>query len=179
MHEQRKHFYNDARLQGYLITALIAIELLLVAGLLVYLYVEFNRLIDARFYRIHSGGEPSSWPEFIILLLQVTGGFLLANALALYFAHRVWDRYVKRTVDQFEAGLGGIIALDFAASAEANPRQHRIIDLLDAWRARERERNRAIERLTERLEKTGDFFADGESRAELNRILEDYRRLLP
>jgi hypothetical protein len=179
MREQRKHFYNDARLQGYLITALIVIELLLIAGLLLYLYVEFNRVIDARFYRIHSGGGAASWPEFLTLMLKVIGGFLLANALALYFAHLIWDRYVKRTVDQFADGLNGIIALDFTDSAEANAGQHRIIDLLDAWRAQERQRNSEIARLVERLANIGDNPDGIESRADLNRILEDYRRLLP
>ena len=179
MREQRKQYYNDTRLQGYLISALIAIELLLVAGLLVYLYLEFNRVIDARFYRIHSGGDPSSWPDFLTLLLQASCGFLLANALALYLAHLIWDRYVKRTVEQFADGLDRIIALDFTDRTEVDAGQHRIIDLLDAWRAQERRRNRDIALLAQRLANVGDEPASEAARADLRRILDDYRRVLP
>lgn len=177
MHEQRKHYYNDHRLQGYLITALVLIELLLVLALLAYLYAEFNHVIDARFYRIHASDE-ASWPEFLTLLAQAVGGFLLVNAAALYLAHLIWDRYVRRTVDLFAAGLERMIALDFNADAESRGGQHRIIDLLDSWRARERRRNQEIARLLDRLATIGDEAGSAAADTEVGRILDDYRHLL-
>ena len=177
MREQRKHYYNDHRLQGYLITALVLIELLLVLALLAYLYVEFNRVIDARFYRIH-GSDEASWPAFLTLLAQAVGGFLLVNAAALYLAHLIWDRYVKHTVDLFADGLDKMIALDFGGAAEARARQHRIIDLLDSWRARERQRNAEIAHLVDRLSAIGDDSSGATAVTEPGGVLEDYRRLL-
>ena len=93
MHEQRKHYYNDQKLQGYLITALITIELLLVIVLLAYLLVEFNRVIDARMYRIHSS-HSASWPEFVTLLARAMGAFFVRRKSGNPLYRRVLERYI-------------------------------------------------------------------------------------
>ena len=150
MREKRKHHYNDQKLQGFLISALIVIELLLVIVLLVYLFAEFNRVIDSRLYRIHSG-QQASWPEFLSLLAVAVAAFLLVNSMLLFLAHLIWDRYVAKTMELFSNGLERIIQLDFSADAETRPGQHRIIELLATWRAKERQRNVEIGLLVDRL----------------------------
>lgn len=177
MREQRKHHYNDHRLQGLLISVLIIIELLLVIALLVYLFAEFNRVIDGRLYRIH-GGHAQSWPEFISLLAGAVGAFLLLNTMLLFLAHLVWDRYVARTVEQFSNGLERMGGLDFSADGESSAGQHRIIKLLAAWRDKERQRNTGITLLVDRLAKLEARSTDTQTRAEWQQILQEYRRLL-
>jgi len=178
MREKRKHRYNDQKLQGYLISALIAIELLLVILLLVYLYNEFNRVIDSRFYKIHSDNS-ASWPEFLSLLAATVGAFLLVNALLLFLAHLVWDRYVAQTVELFSNGLERMIRLDFSSDAETRPGQHRIIELLANWRAKERQRNHEIALLVDRLSTLGGEISDTGTQAEWRQVLKEYRGLLP
>ncbi len=178
MGERRKQFYNDQKLQGYLLAGLIAIELVLVIGLLVYLFAEFDSLIDDQLYRIHPA-DSDSWPAFLALLARAVGGFLLVNALGLYLAHVIWGRYVRRTITVFSCGLDRLIRLDFSLAGSSSAGQHRIIDLLQDWSSRERGRNREIASLVARLSRhDAKAPLDRARRDELRRIVDDYRRLL-
>ena len=177
MGERRKQVYNDRKLQGYLLAGLISIELLLVTGLLTYLYAAFNGVIDDQLYRIHPA-DSDSWPAFVALLARAIGGFLLVNALALYLAHVIWGRYVRRTIAVFSSGLDRLIGLDFATAGSPQPSQHRILDLLQSWSARERDRNREIARLVERLSDHDAAALGSAERNEFRRLLQDYRCLL-
>lgn len=177
MAEQRKHYYNDHTLQGYLLAGLVALELLLVGLLLTYLYLEIDGLIESHLYRLHNT-HTASWPELLSLLGSAVTVFLVVNLAALYLAHLVWGRYVKRTIGQFSAGLDRIVALDFSEPLPSGPGDHRIIELLDAWYRKERERNRQIALHLERLDSYAGKPLGTMERRGLQAILAEYRSLL-
>lgn len=177
MAEQRKHFYNDHKLQGYLLVALIVLELVLVALLLTYMYIEINRIIEGHLYRLHNTNT-ASWPEMLLLLGSAMAAFLIVNIAALYLAHLIWGRYVRQTIRLFSAGLDRIIALDFSGRLQSPPGHHQIIDLLETWFAREQDRNRQIALQLERLNGYAAGPLAAQQRQELRQILNQYRSLL-
>jgi hypothetical protein len=177
MAEQRKHFYNDHKLQGYLLVALIVLELVLVALLLSFMYVEINRIIEGHLYRLHNTNT-ASWPEMLLLLASAMAVFMIVNIAALYLAHLIWGRYVKQTIRLFSAGLDRIIALDFSGRLDSTPGHHQIIDLLETWFAKEQDRNRQIARQVERLNSFSDGPLTDRQRREMQQILDQYRNLL-
>jgi hypothetical protein len=177
MHEQRKHYYNDHRLQGRLLAALILLQVTLVLSLLAYLHIELNGLIESHLYSFHSA-KPASWPEIFSLLLFTIGIFLCVNLAALYLAHLIWGRYVAQTIELFSAGLERMIELDFSADLPAGAAHHRIIELLANWFDKERQRNRDIAQQLNRLQAYAGRQLGESERAELQAILRDYRRLL-
>ena len=177
MAEQRKHYYNDHTLQGYLLAGLIALELVLVGLLLTYLYIQINGIIEGHLYRLHNT-HSASWSELLALLGYALAAFLLVNLAALYLAHLIWGRYVRQTLGLFSAGLDRMVALDFSTPLPSTPGRHRIIELIDAWYAKERRRNRQIAQQLERLnDYSGKPLGAAERRA-LQAILAEYRRLL-
>ena len=177
MREQRKHFYNDHGLQGYLLAGLILLEITLVLLLLFYLFSELNQIIESHLYRIHNT-RSASWPEILSLLATAMAGFLIVNIVALYLAHLIWGRYVRNTISLFSSGLDRIILRDFSGLPPSAPGQHRIIDLLEDWYSRERQRCQSIELQLEQLANFAGKPLTGQDREELQRILDDYRRLL-
>ena len=53
MSERRRQYYTDQKIQGYLLAALIVLEILLVTGMLYFLYSEINAVIEQHLFRIH------------------------------------------------------------------------------------------------------------------------------
>ncbi len=177
MTEKRKQFYNDQKLQGYLLAGLIILEFVLVLLMLLYFFVELNNIIDAHLYRLHDT-QTASWPEILSLLALTMGGFLIVNITALYFAHLVWGRYVKQTIYLFSAGLDKIIARDFSDNPPTHSSHHHIIVLLETWLSKEQRRNRQIRVQVERLESYAGKPITPSNQREIQKILDDYQRLL-
>ena len=177
MIEQRKQFYIDQKLQGYLLAGLIILEIVFVCLLLFYLYDEINLIIEDRLYRIHSV-DATSWPEIFTLLTVTMSSFVVINILALFLAHLIWGRYVKQTIILFSAGLDKIIALDFSDSLTSMQSHHRMIDLMEQWFEKEQKRNREVSIQIDCLSGYEGKVIEQKDRENLKQILDDYRRLL-
>ncbi len=176
MKEQRKHFYTDQKIQGRFLFGLVTLELILAAGLIIYLYFEVNRIIDDHLYRMHSI-ESTSWGEILSLLGITMSGFIVANLLTLYLAHLLWARYVNSTIDSFSRGLDKVIAYDFSAP-ESIQGHHQLLELLKHWLAKEKKRGQDIRKLLDRLTQYEGRILDDTAREEINQTLSEYRNLL-
>lgn len=177
MTEQRRQFYNDQKLQGYLLVGLIILEFALVLLMLLYFFMELNNIIDAHLYRLHDT-QTASWPEILSLLALTMAGFLIVNIAALYVAHLIWGRYVRQTINLFSAGLDKIIARDFSDNPPTHSSHHHIIALLETWFSKEQRRNRQIRVQVERLDSYAGKPITASDQLEIQKILQDYQRLL-
>jgi hypothetical protein len=177
MIEQRKHFYTDRKLQGYLLVGLITLEFVLVCLLVFYLYSEINNIIEDHLYRAHRIYK-TTWPEIFTLLSMTMSGFVVINILVLYLAHVIWGRYVKQTITLFSSVLDRMIDLDFSGSWPSKQGQHRIVDLMEQWFDKEKKRNEDISTHIERLSRYEGQEIGQDDIENLKQILHAYRCLL-
>ncbi|MBF0153178.1 MAG: hypothetical protein HQL64_05510 [Magnetococcales bacterium] len=138
----RKRVYVDARIQMRMLIALLVLEIVLAAGGVVYLYFRFEAIIEESLYRIHHATQ-----DIFSLLSEEMGwvvlGMLLINLAGLLAADRVWIWYVKRVLGTFTTLAVKVSDLDFSPD-QVSPDQHVALDLMLAWRQKERDRARAI-----------------------------------
>ena len=177
MIEQRRHFYNDQKIQGYFLVGLVLLEVIIACLLMVFLYIEVNSIIDKHLYQMHSI-ESTSWSEIFTLLTVSISGFVVINMLVLYLAHLVWERYVRQTIFLFSNGLDKILALDFSDQPVTIQGHHRLLDLMTRWLKKEHNRNQEISVLTKRLLAYEGKAIDKTDYETLNQALDEYRRLL-
>jgi hypothetical protein len=177
MIEQRKRFYTDQKIQGYLLVGLITLELVLVCLLVFYLYSEINNIIEDHLYRAHRIYK-TTWPAIFTLLAVTMSYFVVINILVLYLAHVIWGRYVKQTITVFSSVLDKIIDLDFSDSWSSKQGQHRIVDLIGRWFDKEKKRNWDISSHIERLSRYEGKEIGQDDIEYLKQILDAYRNLL-
>lgn len=176
MSERRRQYYTDNKVQGYLLAALIIMELVLVIGLLFMLYNGVNQIIEDQLYVIHQKDGEEPWMQVVELFVVMMTGFVLVNLLALYVAHVIWGRYVKQTVVQFSTMLDKLVELDFSEVTKERLYQHHLIDLMQQWLLSERARNRAISKRIRRLERFQNMdIQSPEDVEKVKRILDKYR----
>ncbi len=138
----RERIYVDSRIQMWMLIGLVLLETLLASGGVVYLYFRYKAIIEENLYRIHHTS-----PDIFTLLLAETGWVVLIllgiNVLGLLIADRLWVWYVKRVLGTFTALACKVTDLDFRADQES-PDQHVAVDLMLAWRQKERSRLMAM-----------------------------------
>lgn len=177
MAERRRQYYTDQKIQGYLLAALVGLQLLLVSLMLLFMYSQINVIIDENLYRIHPGDE-GALPDLFNVLITVMAVFVAVNIPMLYLAHGLWSRYITRTVGYFSSVLDKMLVLDFTGLATSLKRRHPMAALVELWFEKEKARNHRIQRLLEELSgyQQGDL---GEQELEqIRKRLQEYRRLL-
>lgn len=149
---QRKIRYIDQDLQKRLLIALVALEVvvLLVAGAI--LYVRLNIVADESLYRIHLTSRPSMFSVMLKESVQILGGLVVANLLALFVAKRIWSRYVNGIVAALRDLLSRSRDLDLRADPVL-PTRHPVLERALAWRSAERARHLALREALEILDK--------------------------
>ena len=177
MNEQRKHFYTDHRLQGYLLFGLIVMEFALVLFLVFHLYSGITGIIENRMYRIHSADE-AAWPEIFNLLVVTMGYFLAANIAALYVAHVIWGRYVKSTMFLFSTILSKIDNQEFSELKLPKQCRHQVIDLMQQWFNKEKKRRIAIASSIEALSRFEGKINESGDKEQILKVLAKYRQNL-
>jgi len=178
MSERRKQFYTDRKIQGHLLVGLILLELVMVGMLLYFLYDGINQIIEQQLYQIHHKESDSSWIAIFKLIAWMMEGFLVVNLIALYVAHVVWARYVKKTVSDFSLLLYKLSMRDFSAREMGTQNRHSIVDLMEQWILKEKNRNQQISLIIEQLSGfEGRELQPGEIQ-QLQQQLQRYRQLL-
>ena len=155
----------------------MVLEILLVAGMLYFLYREINVVIESHLFRIHSPKE-GAWPELFQVLLKVVGVFLILNILMFSAAHLVWSRYISRSIRRFSMVLDKIEKLDFSVLVASDQRMHPVAELVELWFEKERARDQRLGSLLAQLEACSDNKRDAAEHGELNSIVAEYKRLL-
>ncbi|MBC8210533.1 MAG: hypothetical protein H8E21_05645 [Gammaproteobacteria bacterium] len=178
MSERRKQLYTDREIQGYLLLALIIMELVLVGLLLFFMYQGIDQIIEQQLYQIHRKGADSSWVSIFMLTGWMMGGFLLVNLIALYLANVIWGRYIRKTVTDFSKRLDKLQRRDFSNSEQDAENSHRMIDLMDQWLLKEKNRSHEIALIVEQLSSPEYKALTSSDRQQLQQYLQKYRRLL-
>ncbi len=140
---RRRLHYVDSSVQRSLLIAMVALEVFLVAATTWLAYWRLISLIDESMYRMSlSQGGPT-----LMRLAQegfaVLGLFVVVNLIALVIAAGIWSHHENRVLRDLVGLIGKTRDLDFSGDAEPR-RQHEVLTLASAWRARERARFDAV-----------------------------------
>ncbi len=150
----RKITYIDPHLQGRHWLGLIALELLVIGGALVYLYIGLQQTLENSLYSVHSLNRQSLLSAFFVLLGRVALITVSANLLLLALGHYIWVRRVRALMQQFRHQLDQLSRLNFKTPQPA-PRyakdSHEFSYLLWRWSNRERHRFGNLIRLINQL----------------------------
>lgn len=173
VHRRRIH-YVDHVLQKWLVLALVALEIGLVAAMVWAMNLRLGQAIDENLYRVHlARATPilqQLWQEAALLL----GIFIVANLIALFVADRIWSRFVDALLRDFMALVGKTGRLDFTPDPDLAGR-HDALDLALRQRAQQRHRFAEIRDQLARLESLAA--ADG-SAQEVRTAVDNLDRLL-
>ncbi len=141
-HPRRKKFI-DANLQGRFWLLLIAIELLIVGGVLLYAYYGMQQALQESLYSIHTSSRQAQISGFFLMMGEVVVLTLLVNLLLLAVGHQLWVRRVRRLQQQLKGQLESLAQLNFCTSENISgvtDSDHELSVLLSRWSQRERSR---------------------------------------
>ncbi len=150
LHRRRIH-YVDKSLQTGLMVALVVLEAVLVAGMVWLMHWRLSQIIEENLYRVHLAKAVPVLHQLMQEASVLLGVFILVNIIALLVADGVWGRYVNSLLRSFMTLVGKTGKLDFSADPNMSGR-HRLLDLAQAQRARERVRLVAIQEQVVRME---------------------------
>lgn len=169
---KRRIVYIDEQVQKRLLVALVALEILLVAGALWMLYLQLNGVVEANLYRVHLSEKTRIYPLLLKTALFGLSGLVVINIAALWMANHVWARHVNAILEPLNLLVTRSREMDFSADAPTEI-SHEVVTLGLRWRERERQR---LARLRDEIAKLDSHAGDTErTRASLEAI----RALLP
>ena len=173
---RRRRHYIGGPVQKRLVIGIVALEIAMTAGAVIFLLADFNAVIDARLYRVHAPDPTGVVPLLLQELFKVILALTVLNFAILVVVDRIWARYVESVLSTFRGLLDKVRALDF--SDDAPPRiHHEALDLLLTWRQHERERCRRIRNIVRSLDPGADY-ADPEVSATTREALRELNALL-
>jgi hypothetical protein len=141
-HEQRRIKYLDYRIQFWLITALVLLEIAITLLGTGYLYLVFDQRLEQQLYSVHRAAD-GLYVDLFTLVGYVLAGMTFTNLLALFVADHLWRRHVDRVSRELERELRFTRDLDLRAHAVERD-AHQILDRLASWRDSERQRMEKI-----------------------------------
>lgn len=171
-----ERLYVDFKIQMRLLITLLLLEATLTVGSIAYLYFRFKAIIEDNLYRMHYAVGDLS-PLLLNEAGEVLFVMLLINLVCLLVADRVWVRYVQRVLQTFTHLAAKVADMDFRPDLESSD-QHAALDLMLAWRQKERGRVTAVAALLQQLDLSGDFTTP-QTQAHLQGLLHTLRLLLP
>ena len=160
-----------------MLVGLILLEVLLVCLLVYFLYAGINQILEDQMYQIHKKAD-GSLPEIFNLLFFALSGFVATNFAAIYIAHLVWGRYIKKTINVFSTELDKINAHEFSPVTSIGKTHHHMIELMDEWMLKEKSRKTKINSLLRRLSELTSVDSEEELKAAKS-LLNDYQNVLP
>lgn len=142
---QRSIQYIDQALQKWLLVALVALEVLILAGAGAILYFRLDALVEESLYRVHLAGQPSMLSVLLEESLLIVVGLIAINLFALFVADRVWARHVRGILVALRKLLTSVRNLDLReeAVAEILPK-HEVLRVGLTWHRAERARHLAL-----------------------------------
>jgi len=174
---KRRIIYVDEKVQKGLLVALVALEILLIAGTLWMLYLQMSEIVDANLYRIHFSEKPNIYPLLLRTALISVAGLILVNILVLWIASWVWARQVAAILKPFRELINKVEALDFREDAPMVV-PHKVVELALTWRHSKRQDLLKLREEIARLDELGDLSDPGAS-ARARASLEAIRKILP
>jgi len=139
----RRRHYVDRVLQGRFLAGLVTLEVLLFGIGLFVVYLRMNEVIEQQIFQAHASHE-GGISLLINELIQVFPWILLVNVVAVLITSRIWSRYLDRVIQSLRQMLSSGANLDFRDISSQLAGHHEVLDIGEAWMARERERNRVI-----------------------------------
>ncbi len=153
---------------------MVALEAALVVALTWLAYWRLIHLIDESMYRMQIAQTGPTLMRLAEEGFAVLGLFAVVNVIALAVAAGIWSYHENIVLQDFTRLIGKTRELDFSSDAETR-RQHEVLALALAWRARERTRFAAIHDQVAKLEAA--VAAEG-SRQHTRTSLESLNKLL-
>jgi hypothetical protein len=150
VHRRTRH-YVDHSVQRALLISMVALEVVLVAASVWLAYARLASFIDASMYRMMLSQSGPTLLRLAQEAMPVLGGFVALNLIALSAVAAIWSRRKRRVLRSLGEMMEKTRALDFSPDTEPE-QQHEVLALAAAWRARERERFRAVRECVAQLE---------------------------
>ena len=174
LHSLRRRQFIDAQLQGWLLAALVLLEVAMLALATLYLYLRFSAIIDASLFTIHRPAQIELLSEFMKQMGWVVLVMSLVNTLALLAAHALWVGYIKRVIKVFRLRLAQVARLDLRPFQQSDTIQHKVIDSVESWQMKELHRLERIHLLIDQLGQQ----STATDRARISEQLASLRQLL-
>ena len=130
---KRRIIYIDDNIQKRLLIALVALEVLLIAGTLWILYIQMSEIVEANLYRIHIIQNQNIYPLLLKTIMMGLIGLIAVNALMLWVVSSIWTRHLDSILNQFRKLVSKVEALDFRED-EPISIPHKVVELALAWR---------------------------------------------
>lgn len=178
MSNQRNQYYMDHVIQGRLVAALVALEVLLVCASMVYLYIQFEAVIESNLYRTHVVSPDALQFDLFFSLGYVLLAMVVSNVVALILAGRLWMKFVNRVLGEFSQVLRYIRRREFQHELGQSPIRHELLSLARSWYLSERSRFFQMGRLIDRLPDDIPEHGLVELNPKLTKDLEEIRTLL-
>lgn len=172
---RRKIKYIDETLQKWLLVGLVVLEAGLVGELSWVMQFRLNQVIEKNVFRVHLAEAEPMLRQLLHQALPMLGIFLIVNALALLFAHLIWNRYVKTMLSLFMKRVGKSQRLDFSLDRDEPDPRYELVKLIETLRAKERVRLAAIRTKMSVLE---EEISDGDPQ-HIRQVLHGLGELLP
>jgi len=174
---KRRTIYLDDKVQKGLLIALVTLEILLIVGTLLMLYLQMSEIVDANLYRVQISGRQDILPLLLKTALVGVVGLVSINILVLWIAGWVWVRHVDSILKPFRELIGKVEALDFSEDKDMAV-THEVVNLALAWRNSRRQDLLKMHREIARLGDLGDLSGVG-MRAQACASLEVILELCP
>ncbi len=139
----RRRHYVDRVLQGRFLAGLVTLEVLLFGIGLFVVYQRMNEVIEQQIFQAHASHE-GGISLLINELIQVFPWILVVNVVAVLITSRIWSQYLDKVIQSLRQMLSSGANLDFRDISSQLAGHHEVLDIGEAWMARERNRNRVI-----------------------------------
>jgi len=149
--ERRRRKLVDARIQGRLLGALLAVEVALVIAALWVLYLRVGAVIDQNLYRVHHAGLPSLGELLLPAVVAASIVLLALNCVVVLAIERQWAAQVRAIVARFGELARRTGELDFSPY-DAAPDAHPAVREMQAWREALSARHGAVRVAAARLD---------------------------
>ena len=175
----RKKKYLSHQIQGSLLGAMVALEVLLISLAMVYLYFSFNDILEQQMFSIHRVKQDQTFNLMFIELLKTVLVLSIINCLALLLAHVLWGKYVSYIISTFYNELILIEQLDLTGTYVNNNQSHEVVNLLYQWKQVELKRCEELHQLISTLHEQLDLPASDHKHKQIQQISLSIQQLLP
>ena len=124
-HAKRKILYIDSALQNRLLLAFLLLEILLIGGGMIVMYLELKEIVEENLFRIHfAAAEPLSSLLFW-KAMRILAALVILNVAALGLAEWLWVRHLESILNPLSELLTRTARLDF--TADVIPKQQHAV----------------------------------------------------
>jgi hypothetical protein len=168
---RRRRSYIDGRIQGRLVAAIVAFEMLLIVAGMLFLFYDLNHVVEGRVFHVHPVSQDKS-SELVGRLMLVIMVIVAVNIMLVAVIEYVWSGYIAKIVRPLRQALEALSRLDLRSGMAPGVLQHEVLDKTSDWIQAERLRSARLRRLA------GELNAEMDP-SEAKRLLDEMCRCLP